>query len=465
MRDEYDFILIDAPPSLGMLTLNTLAAADSVLIPIQCEFYALEGLSQLLNTVRIVQQNLNPGLQIEGVLLTMYDGRLNLSKQVAEEAKEYFGPKVYRTTIPRNVRIAEAPSFGEPIVLYDILSVGAKSYLSLAQEVIGRQRGSGARATGAAGDGREGRNSGWRAREDTQPAGEGAGRAARRVPSGGGGEGSSGYRTVAVARIAPNPLQPRREFTEAQLAELEASIRENGLLQPLVVRPATEHSPAGAEWELVAGERRWRAVRRLGWSEVPVVVREMDDRTLLVLAIVENVQREDLSPLDEAEGYRRLMEDFGYTQREVADTVGKDRSTVANLLRLLQLPASVQRLVTDGSLSMGHARALLGLEDERSMADLARSAVEKGLSVRAVEEQVRRRKSPPPARSEASDRAGGGDPHVRHLEGELQRLLGTAVRIHVARGETGQDRDPVLRQRRLRARRRRAARRRGVSRQ
>jgi len=148
VRDQYDFILIDCPPSLGLLTLNTLAASDSVLIPIQCEFYALEGLSQLLNTVTIVQKNLNPALQIEGVLLTMFDGRLNLSRQVADEAKEYFGPKVYKTTIPRNVRIAEAPSFGKPIVLYDILSVGAKSYLSLAKEVIarGKKRGGGSTA-------------------------------------------------------------------------------------------------------------------------------------------------------------------------------------------------------------------------------------------------------------------------------------------------------------------------------
>lgn len=141
VADRYEYVLIDAPPSLGMLTLNTLSAADAVLIPIQCEFYALEGLSQLLNTVRIVQRNLNPKLQIEGVLLTMFDSRLNLSKQVAEEAKEYFGPKVYRTTIPRNVRIAEAPSFGKPIVLYDILSQGAKSYLALAREVIARSPG------------------------------------------------------------------------------------------------------------------------------------------------------------------------------------------------------------------------------------------------------------------------------------------------------------------------------------
>lgn len=138
VREDYDFILVDCPPSLGLLTLNTLTAADSVLIPIQCEFYALEGLSQLLNTVRLVQRNLNPSLQIEGVLLTMYDQRLNLSRQVAEEAHEYFGDRVFRTTVPRNVRLAEAPSFGKPIVLYDVMSAGAKSYLSLAKELITR---------------------------------------------------------------------------------------------------------------------------------------------------------------------------------------------------------------------------------------------------------------------------------------------------------------------------------------
>lgn len=138
VRDDYEYVLVDCPPSLGLLTLNTLTAADSVLIPIQCEFYALEGLSQLLNTIRLVQRGLNRSLDIEGVLLTMYDRRLNLSKQVADEAREYFGDKVYRTYIPRNVRLAEAPSFGEPIVLYDVLCAGAQSYLALAQELIGR---------------------------------------------------------------------------------------------------------------------------------------------------------------------------------------------------------------------------------------------------------------------------------------------------------------------------------------
>ena len=136
VTDRYDFILVDCPPSLGLLTLNTLIAADSVLIPIQCEFYALEGLSQLLNTVRLVQRGLNPDLEIEGVLLTMYDRRLNLSKQVADEAREYFGAKVFETSIPRNVRLAEAPSFGQPIVTYDVLSAGAQSYLALAREFL-----------------------------------------------------------------------------------------------------------------------------------------------------------------------------------------------------------------------------------------------------------------------------------------------------------------------------------------
>ncbi len=140
-QEEYEYILIDCPPSLGLVTLNVLAAADAVIIPIQCEYYALEGISQLLNTIRVVQQNFNPDLQIEGVLLTMYDNRLNLSRQVVAEAKEYFGPKVFRTVIPRNVRLAEAPSFGKPILLYDIQSVGAKSYLAVAQELMKRTEG------------------------------------------------------------------------------------------------------------------------------------------------------------------------------------------------------------------------------------------------------------------------------------------------------------------------------------
>ena len=138
VQDQYEYIVIDTPPSLGLLTLNALTAADSVLIPIQCEYYALEGLSQLLSTVQLVQRGLNPNLRLEGVLLTMYDRRLNLSNQVADEAIDFFGEAVYETKIPRNVRLSEAPSFGKPILLYDIECVGSKSYLELAQEVIAK---------------------------------------------------------------------------------------------------------------------------------------------------------------------------------------------------------------------------------------------------------------------------------------------------------------------------------------
>ena len=144
LQDSYQYIIIDCPPSLGLLTLNVLAAANAVLIPIQCEYYGLEGISQLLNTVRLVQQNFNPGLAISGVLLTMYDSRLNLCRQVAEDAKEYFGAKVFATPIPRNVRLAEAPSFGKPILLYDDVSVGAKTYLAVAEELLRRVEGPGA---------------------------------------------------------------------------------------------------------------------------------------------------------------------------------------------------------------------------------------------------------------------------------------------------------------------------------
>jgi len=150
LRDQYQYVIVDCPPSLGLLTLNVLTAADSVIIPIQCEYYALEGLSQLLNTVKLVQRNFNSALAIDGAVLTMYDARLNLCKQVAEEAKEYFGARMFAVTIPRNVRLAEAPSFGKPIVLYDVQSVGARSYLAVAQELIRRVEREGAPAPPAA---------------------------------------------------------------------------------------------------------------------------------------------------------------------------------------------------------------------------------------------------------------------------------------------------------------------------
>jgi ParB family chromosome partitioning protein len=238
-------------------------------------------------------------------------------------------------------------------------------------------------------------------------------------------------RMLPVSSIAPNPYQPRRDFSEEDLEDLTASLRENGLLQPIVVRPAPD---GGGKWELVAGERRWRASMRLGWNEIAAVVRDVDDRTLLVLALVENLQRSQLSALEEAEGYQRLAEEFELTQQQVAEVVGKDRSTVANAVRLLNLPASVRQLMRDGRLSAGHARALLGLDDDRRIADVARQAADEQWSVREVETHVKRAKQPARA---AQRRGKSREASERMLEEELQRVFGTEVRIRRSRGHRG----------------------------
>jgi ParB family chromosome partitioning protein len=251
-------------------------------------------------------------------------------------------------------------------------------------------------------------------------------------------------RRIPLGQIRPNPFQPRQEFRPEQLADLEASLKVNGLLQPITVRPAS----SGTGFELIAGERRYRAATRLGWTEIPALVKTVDDRDALSLALVENLQRADLDPIEEAEGYQRLQQEFSATQQQVADAVGKDRSTVANALRLLQLPASVRRLLQEGQLSTGHARALLGLTSERAMADLARETAAAGLSVREVERRV---KAARPATSSAigakpATAATPGAPaassaaaaETRRLEELLRRRLQTQVQIAASGRDRGE---------------------------
>ncbi len=244
--------------------------------------------------------------------------------------------------------------------------------------------------------------------------------------------GPERIRRIPVAQILPNPFQPRREFVEEELAELRESIRVNGLLQPPMVRPAPG-SAGPPRYELVAGERRFRCVRDLGWSDLPVVVREVDDRTLLVLALVENIQREALGVLEEAEGYRVLSEEFGLTQEAIAESVGKSRPSVANALRLLRLPVSIRRHLETGALSMGHARALLGVSDPARQVELARRAVEEGWSVREVEERSRGAAphSGEGSRRERAATPSGADPVVRALSEELRRALGGRAELRV----------------------------------
>ena len=224
---------------------------------------------------------------------------------------------------------------------------------------------------------------------------------------------------VDIDRIAPSPFQPRRTFDDAKLQELATSIRHQGIIQPLVVRPKGEH------FELIAGERRWRAALKAGLSKVPIVVREASDHDALQLALIENLQREDLNPIEEANGYRRLQEEFHWSQEEVAEKVGKSRPAIANAMRLLSLPSEVQQEVAYGNLPAGQARALLGLQSEPIILAAYREVIAKALSTRETEKLVRNLKLGRRRRRELP----GLDPNLRSLGEELQRVLGTKVRI------------------------------------
>jgi len=228
-------------------------------------------------------------------------------------------------------------------------------------------------------------------------------------------------RELPVDAVQPNRFQPRRALDPTALAELRHSIAASGLLQPVVVRQVS------SGYELVAGERRWRAVRELGWKKIPAVIRDVDDRTLLTLALVENLQRASLSAIDEAEGYNRLTEEFQLSHAAIAEAVGRDRSTVANAIRLLKLPKRVQQLVASDALSAGHARALLSLGDDRQIERLARECVAQGWSVREMERHARgtparRRKDGPRVRR-------GVPPEAARIEAALRKRLGTDAAV------------------------------------
>jgi ParB family transcriptional regulator, chromosome partitioning protein len=250
-------------------------------------------------------------------------------------------------------------------------------------------------------------------------------------------QASGGLKELPVAAIGPNPYQPRRDFNEAQLKELTDSIEASGLLQPVIVR-----SRPNGRYELIAGERRWRAVQRLGWQSVPAVIKEVDDRALLTLALIENLQRDDLSPLDAARGYQQLMQEFTIAQQEVARLVGKDPSTVSNTLRLLRLPAEVQQLVAERKLSEGHGRALLALSDPKELLRLAQDCVAAEWSVRDLEARVRGEQlhSAAPVRKllrRPKPETKNSSADIRRVEDALRKRLQTDVRITARRRGRG----------------------------
>ena len=227
--------------------------------------------------------------------------------------------------------------------------------------------------------------------------------------------------SVAIARIVANPDQPRRHFEPLALADLVASIRDRGVLQPILVRPA-----ANDRYEIVAGERRWRAAQQAGLHEMPVVVRELDDRAAFEIALIENIQRAELNAIEEAEGFSRLVRDYGYSPEQIGAAIGKSRSYVANLLRLLDLPDDIRQMVVNGRLSSSHARALVGHFDA---AALAHKAAEQGWSVRQIEAATKKGEHVEVKPASTRARTGGRDPNLVALEQSMADALGTAVQV------------------------------------
>lgn len=241
-------------------------------------------------------------------------------------------------------------------------------------------------------------------------------------------------KSIPIGQVGRNPFQPRREFDPEELGELQESLSSSGLLQPITVR----RRPGKDGFELIAGERRLRAATKLGWKEIPAIIKDIDDKAILTLALVENLQRADLNPIEEGEGYHRLSNEFGLTQQQIAETVGKDRTTIANMLRVLQLPEVVRKLLQDSHLTMGHAKVLLGLEDPATIASLAQEIVKEGLTVREVERRLREFAGPRTGKKTGRPRSADRlDPEVKQVQDRLRRYLQTDVTVSVGKNDRG----------------------------
>ncbi|CAG0908034.1 unnamed protein product [Cyprideis torosa] len=353
LRNNYDFIIIDCSPSLGLITVNSLAASDSVIVPVQCEYFALEGLGKLLNTIKIVQNRINPALEIEGILLTMYDQRLRLSNQVLEEVRKHFQDLVFETIINRNTRIGEAPSFGKPIIMYDADSTGARDYMNLAREILQLSD-----HDDAAKVGRSAKNEEY--------------------------EQTGSVVKIPLSQIEVNPFQPRVDFNQEALEDLAESIKIHGVVQPITVRKL-----GNKKFQLIAGERRLRASKLAGLNDIPAYVRLANDQESLEIALIENIQREDLNALEIALNYQRLIDECNLTHEDLSTRLGKSRTAVTNHLRLLKLPPDIQSALKSKSISMGHARALAGVDDVVMQLHVCKEIINKGLSVRQTEAMIK----------------------------------------------------------------------------
>ena len=365
-EDRYDFVFIDCPPSLGLLTINALVAGQEMLIPIQAEYYALEGLGQLLSTVDMVRAHLNPDLAISAILVTMYDARTRLAAGVADEVRAHFGDQVLKTYIPRSVRVSEAPSYSQTVMTYDPGSPGAMSYLDAARELaekglrpqegppvnaprtqrrgLGRGLGSLIPTTAPPARSRHRPDAARDGRPRPAGAGPGRGRVLRRAAD---------RRDPAQRRPAAPGL---RRGGDGRAGALHPRGRAAAARRRA---PHRRRTPTSWSWGSGAGG----PPRRPGSRTIPAIIRDTDDTAMLRDALLENLHRSQLNPLEEASAYQQLLEDFGCTHEELAARIGRSRPQISNTIRLLKLGPAVQRRVAAGVLSAGHARSLLAVED------------------------------------------------------------------------------------------------------
>ncbi|MBQ1886155.1 MAG: AAA family ATPase [Bacteroidales bacterium] len=402
VRNKFDYIIIDCAPSLATVTINALVASDSVIIPIQSEFFALEGLGKLLNNIKLIQGELNPNLTIEGFLLTMFDSRLRLANQVADEVRRHFGSMVFETIINRNVRLSEAPSHGKPVILYDAMSNGSNNYLNLAKEVIAKNQ-----------------NKGLGRGLDALLSNAGQ---SMEIKHEGPASSLTATREIELSQIVPNPFQPRSEFDRQKLQELADSITQMGVIQPITVKKISV-----GRYQIISGERRFRACSLAGLKTIPAYVKDVEKDSMLEMALVENIQREDLDAIDIAISFQRLIDECNLTQEALSPRVGKNRATIANYLRLLKLPPKIQMEIKSGALSMGHAKAILGLEGENLQAKVAERIVQEGLSVRETEALVQKLNAPSPKKEAKT--AAAISPAARNLGEIFGRYFGGKVSV------------------------------------